>query len=66
MIDICALGPLRVSSGLFNAGLLKSGAKVSFYYFHVFSKYLYKSSFVLCIFYCKKKLYLVLHVSLLQ
>lgn len=29
MIDICALGPLRVSSGLFNAGLLKSGAKVS-------------------------------------
>ena len=29
MIDICALGPLRVTSGLFNAGLLKSGAKVS-------------------------------------
>lgn len=28
MIDICAIGPLRVTSGLFNAGLLKSGAKV--------------------------------------
>lgn len=29
MIDICALGPLRVTSGLFNAGLLKSGSCVS-------------------------------------
>ena len=29
MIDICALGPLRATSGLFNAGLLKSGAKVA-------------------------------------
>ena len=28
MIDICAIGPLRVTSGLFNAGLLQSGAKV--------------------------------------
>ncbi len=29
MIDICALGPLRISAGLFNAGLLKSGSKVA-------------------------------------
>ena len=29
MIDICALGPLRVTSGLFNGGLLGEGAKVS-------------------------------------
>ena len=29
MIDICAIGPLRVTSGLYNAGLLQSGAKVS-------------------------------------
>ena len=29
MIDICALGPLRITSGLFNAGLLASGAKVN-------------------------------------
>jgi short-subunit dehydrogenase len=28
MIDICALGPLRITSGLFNAGLLPSGSKV--------------------------------------
>lgn len=28
MIDICAVGPLRISSGLYNAGLLKSGSKV--------------------------------------
>ena len=32
MIDICALGPLRITSGLFNAGLLASGAKVNPYY----------------------------------
>ncbi len=29
MIDICALGPLRVTSGLFNSGLLTSGSKVA-------------------------------------
>lgn len=29
MIDICAIGPLRVTSGLYNAGLLQSGAKVN-------------------------------------
>jgi NAD(P)-dependent dehydrogenase (short-subunit alcohol dehydrogenase family) len=29
MIDICALGPLRVTAGLYNAGLLKSGSKVA-------------------------------------
>ena len=29
MIDICALGPLRVTSVLFNAGLLKEGSKVA-------------------------------------
>merc|ERR1712232_254077 len=29
MIDICALGPLRVSASLFNGGLLKEGAKVA-------------------------------------
>lgn len=29
MIDICALGPLRVTSGLANAGLLPSGSKVA-------------------------------------
>lgn len=29
MIDICAVGPLRITSGVFNAGLLKSGAKVN-------------------------------------
>lgn len=28
MIDICAVGPLRVSSGLYNAGLLGSGSRV--------------------------------------
>ena len=28
MIDICALGPLRVTAALFNAGLLASGSKV--------------------------------------
>ena len=28
MIDICAVGPLRISSALFNAGLLNSGSKV--------------------------------------
>jgi len=28
MIDICAVGPLRVTSGLFNAGLLQSGSRV--------------------------------------
>lgn len=29
MIDICAVGPLRVSSGLFNAGLLHEGSKIA-------------------------------------
>ena len=29
MIDICAIGPLRVTSAMFNAGLLKKGAKVA-------------------------------------
>jgi len=29
MIDICAVGPLRITSGLVNGGLLKSGAKVA-------------------------------------
>jgi len=29
MIDICALGPLRITSGLYNAGLLKNGSKVA-------------------------------------
>jgi hypothetical protein len=53
MIDICALGPLRVSSGLFNAGLLKSGAKVSFHYFYAFS-----SNYVVLIFSDKKKGYI--------
>ena len=28
MIDICAVGPLRISSALFNAGLLPKGSKV--------------------------------------
>jgi NAD(P)-dependent dehydrogenase (short-subunit alcohol dehydrogenase family) len=28
MIDICALGPLRITSGLFNAGRLAKGCKV--------------------------------------
>ena len=30
MIDICALGPLRVTAALFNAGLLAKCAKVIF------------------------------------
>lgn len=29
MIDICAVGPLRISSGLVNAGLLAPGAKIA-------------------------------------
>jgi NAD(P)-dependent dehydrogenase (short-subunit alcohol dehydrogenase family) len=29
MIDICAVGPLRVTAALFNAGLIKSGGKVA-------------------------------------
>lgn len=29
MIDICAVGPLRITSALFNAGLLPSGSRVS-------------------------------------
>ena len=29
MIDICAVGPLRVTAALFNAGLLSKDAKVS-------------------------------------
>lgn len=29
MIDICAVGPLRITTGLMTAGLLKSGAKVA-------------------------------------
>ena len=28
MIDICAVGPLRISSGLVNAGLMAAGSKV--------------------------------------
>ncbi len=28
MIDICALGPLRITQALFNAGLLLTGSKV--------------------------------------
>jgi len=28
MIDICAVGVLRITSALFNAGLLKTGSKV--------------------------------------
>ena len=28
MIDICAIGPLRITSALFNAGRLAKGAKV--------------------------------------
>ena len=28
MIDICAIGPLRITSALFNAGLLNTGSKV--------------------------------------
>jgi hypothetical protein len=50
MIDICALGPLRVTSGLFNAGLLKSGAKVSSHFFPFFSKQIRKSNVVVLIF----------------
>jgi len=30
MIDICAVGPLRVTAALFNAGLLSQDAKVEF------------------------------------
>jgi hypothetical protein len=30
MIDICAVGPLRITAALFNAGLLATGAKVTF------------------------------------
>ena len=29
MIDICALGPLRVSASLYNGGLLKAGSKIA-------------------------------------
>merc|ERR1719446_1411329 len=29
MIDICALGPLRISSALYNNGFLKEGSKVA-------------------------------------
>merc|ERR1719311_1089956 len=29
MIDICAVGPLRISSGLVNAGLVKNGGKIA-------------------------------------
>lgn len=29
MIDICAVGPLRITAGLMNGGLLKSGSKVA-------------------------------------
>ena len=29
MIDICAVGPLRISSGLVNAGLVKKGGKIA-------------------------------------
>jgi len=29
MIDICAVGPLRVTSALYNAGLIKRGAKIA-------------------------------------
>jgi NAD(P)-dependent dehydrogenase (short-subunit alcohol dehydrogenase family) len=29
MIDICAIGPLRITAALFNAGLIKSGGKVA-------------------------------------
>ena len=36
MIDICAVGPLRISSALFNAGLLKSGSKVLYLYMYIF------------------------------
>jgi hypothetical protein len=28
MIDICALGPMRVSASLVNGGLLKEGSKI--------------------------------------
>lgn len=28
MIDICAIGPLRITSGIINAGLLKEGSKI--------------------------------------
>jgi len=28
MIDICAVGPLRITSALYNAGLLKAGSKI--------------------------------------
>ena len=28
MIDICAIGPLRISSGLLNAGLMPSGSRI--------------------------------------
>lgn len=28
-IDICACGPLRISAGFFNAGLLKEGSKIA-------------------------------------
>ena len=30
MIDICAIGPLRITSGLYTAGLLPKGAKIAF------------------------------------
>ena len=29
MINICALGPLRITAGLYNAGLLKEGSKIA-------------------------------------
>ena len=32
MIDICALGVLRVTSALFNAGLLQTGSKVRLFF----------------------------------
>jgi short-subunit dehydrogenase len=33
MIDICAIGPLRITAAIFNAGLLKPGSKVCFIVF---------------------------------
>jgi len=31
MIDICAVGPLRITAALFNAGLLPKESKVAYF-----------------------------------
>lgn len=40
MIDICAVGPLRVTAALFNAGLLSNDAKVRFHFYVFFRIYM--------------------------